>query len=213
MKYTEPGGQVTVSAIEKVMPTKDYSTFQFIISDTGIGISKDFLEHIFEPFERQKNTTLSGIQGTGLGLTIANNIAEILGGTIEITSTIGKGSCFTITLGIRLQNPEKDYPDEAENFLSSFQSPQKILIVEDNEINLEIETELLEDSGFIVDTAVDGSIAVKKVEQSQPGEYFLILMDIQMPVMDGHQATLAIRALPDPVLSKIPGYSESSSLA
>lgn len=204
VKYTEPGGQVTVSVIEKVMATKDYSTFQFIISDTGIGISKDFLEHIFEPFERQKNTTLSGVQGTGLGLTIANNIAEILGGSIEISSTIGKGSSFTFTLGIRLHNPEDSEPDETETFFFGFPSQPKILIVEDNEINLEIETELLEDSGFIVDSAPDGSIAVQKIKQSQPGEYSLILMDIQMPVMDGHQATLAIRSLPNPELAKIP---------
>ena len=174
-----------------------------MVEDTGIGISKGFLEHIFEPFEREKNTTFSGIHGTGLGLTIVKNLVDVMGGHIKVSSTVGKGSTFTVTLRFRIQNQPASFSSDTGAALSQLLN-QKILLVEDNEINLEIETEILQGLGFFIETASDGSVAVEKVEKSKPGEFGLVLMDVQMPVMDGRQAAEAIRRLGDPDLSHIP---------
>lgn len=200
--YTEPEGQVDISVTEQESPQNQYTTYQFRIRDTGIGIGKDFLAHIFEPFEREKNTTFSGIPGTGLGLTITKNLVDMMGGTIEVSSAVHKGSTFTVTLPLRTQwtRPEPELPQPHIRIPEN----QKILLVEDNEINLEIETEMLRSQGFLVDTATDGSIAVDRISSAEPGEYALILMDIQMPVMDGWQASRAIRRLENPELAAIP---------
>ena len=203
VKFTNYGGKVNmkINVVENI--EHDFAVYQFVIKDNGIGISKDFLAHIFDPFEREKNTTFSGVYGTGLGLTIAKNIAEMMGGNIEVKSTVGKGSIFTITLRLRIQN--EPFSDSAE--FDDFSFPLldlKLLLVEDNEINMEIETEILQGLGFFVDTAPDGNVAVKMVEESQPGDYDIVLMDIQMPVMNGRQATAAIRRLDNPELANIP---------
>ena len=201
--YTQTDGQVelTVREVEKL--SNDYIVYQFIFRDTGIGISESSLQRIFDPFEREKNTTFSGIHGTGLGLTIARNIAEMMQGSIDVESALGVGSTFTVTLRLRIQNQtDPIFADSNEVLQRLFD--QKILLVEDNEINLEIETEMLEELGFLIDTAENGSIAVEKIRNAKPGEYALILMDIQMPVMDGRAATSAIRSLEDPELSHIP---------
>lgn len=204
VKYTEPGGRIAVTFKETSISSEEHSTYQFIVEDNGIGISQTFLEHIFEPFERQKNTTLSGVYGTGLGLTITKNIVDMMGGTIEVNSFTGKGSTFTVTLKLRTQNRQFKPLSPAADTSAPSQEHRKLLLVEDNEINLEIETELLQDVGFLVDTASDGSIAVEKIRNSKPGDYDLILMDIQMPVMDGYHATRAIRQMEDPFLANIP---------
>ena len=201
--YTQTDGQVelTVREVEKL--SNDYIVYQFIFRDTGIGISESSLQRIFDPFEREKNTTFSGIHGTGLGLTIARNIAEMMQGSIDVESALGVGSTFTVTLRLRIQNQtDPIFADSNEVLQRLFD--QKILLVEDNEINLEIETEMLEELGFLIDTAENGSIAVEKIRNAKPGEYALILMDIQMPVMDGRAATRAISSLEDPELSHIP---------
>ena len=182
--------------------TSQFAAYQFVVEDTGVGISPDFIQHIFEPFERQQNSTMSGVFGTGLGLPIAKNIVEMMGGAIEVESVLNKGSRFTVCLTLRLQ--EEAETEEKEALGSFFSGPQKILVVEDNELNREIEVDLLEDAGFLVDTACDGSVAVEKVKASKPGEYSLILMDLQMPVMDGHTAARNIRALEDPALAGVP---------
>lgn len=204
IQYTNPGGCVSVTAKEQFHPANDYRIYQFIVEDTGIGISKDFLEHIFEPFERQKNTTLSGVHGTGLGLTIAKNVSEILGGTIQAESTPGKGSRFIFSLGIRLDDSVNSAGTGEGRPSEPDRAVPKILIVDDNELNMEIAVELMEDAGFLTDTAKNGLEAFEKVKAAPPEEYSLVLMDIQMPVMDGHEATRAIRALPDPAVSRIP---------
>ncbi len=201
--YTKSGGKVDIIVRETEMLPGHCAVYQFIVRDTGIGISKEFLERIFEPYERERNITISGIHGIGLGLTIAKNIVRIMGGTIEAKSKLGEGSTFTVTLRFRLQD-QSDFSRDGEQADRVCLTGKKILLVEDNEINLEIETELLEEAGFFIDTATDGSDAVEKVSASRPGDYDLVLMDIQMPVMDGRQAARAIRGLKDPVLAGIP---------
>lgn len=199
IKYTEAGGRIDVSIIENELGDGN-SIFQFIVEDNGIGISETFIDHVFEPFERERNTTLSGIHGSGLGLTIAKKVVGTMGGAIDIASKEGVGSKFTVTLKLRLteadagqKENEKDLPKQA-----------KILIVDDNEINLEIGMEILRDAGYAADSASDGSIAVERIKNSKPGEYDLILMDIQMPVMNGYDASRAIREIKDETLSHIP---------
>lgn len=203
IKYTEKGGKTRVIAKEITEASYDFSMYQIIVEDNGIGIAKSHLKKIFEPFERVANTTLSGIHGTGLGLTIVKNLVDMLGGKLEVDSTLGKGTRFTITLSL-CHPPQQLSLEDAETLVIKILNNRKILLVDDNEINLEIEVELLEQLGIRVDTAKDGSIAVEKLANSEPGEYALILMDIQMPIMDGYQATQAIRHLENHLLANIP---------
>ena len=202
VRYTAAGGKVNFTVKEIPSSSLEFASFQFVVQDNGIGIAQESLEKIFEPFEREANYTQSGIYGSGLGLTLAKQIIEGMGGTITAESQVGVGSTFTVNLSFRLSEAEEAESDtqDVEDFIKG----KKILVVEDNEINLEIETELLEDLGLIVDTAENGKIAVEKVASSQPYEYLFVLMDIQMPVMDGWQATEEIRRLDNPALSDIP---------
>lgn len=219
IKYTDIGGHIWISASEQQMPSKDIAAYRFIVEDNGVGISEEFLERIFEPFEREKSTTLAGVYGTGLGLTIAKKIVEMMGGDIEISSTVGKGSRFVVTLHFRLQEQKEEAPARTQE--DAFEPGQKtILMVDDNEINLEIGMEVLKDAGYCVETAADGSLAVEKVKHAKPGTYDLILMDLQMPVMNGFDAAKSIRALEDPRLSGIPivalsanAFSEDKKMA
>ncbi len=201
--YTKNDGRVDLIAMELELQPNDYAVYQFVIRDTGIGIKEEFLEHIFKPFERENNTTVSGIHGTGLGLTIARNIVQIMGGSIEVESAVGVGSTFTVTLPLRIQNQPVHMMLDIDTVISQLMN-HKILLVDDNDINLEIESEILNGLGFLTETAVDGSIAVEKVKNSKPGEYAFVLMDIQMPVMNGWQAAKAIRELDNPKLARIP---------
>ena len=168
-----------------------------------MGMSPEFVQHIFEPFAREKNTTYSGVHGTGLGLTIVKHIVEMLDGNIEVESTLGKGTSFTITLRLRVQNQPLEAAADMDSVLEYIMG-QTILLVEDNEINVEIETEILQGLGFHLESVEDGKMAVEKIRQSEPGDYVLILMDIQMPVMDGWEATKEIRGLDDSRLAQIP---------
>ena len=202
INFTNPDGIVSITATETKNLASSYATFQFIIKDNGIGISKDFQENLFEPFEREKNTTISGISGSG-GLAIAKNLVDLMGGSIHVDSTVGCGSTFTVTLRLPIQDQPLSADSATEDILTQLLN-QKILLVEDNEINLEIETELLSGLGLIIDTAENGKDAIEKVASSTPNEYSLILMDIQMPIMDGWQAAKAIRELDNPALARIP---------
>lgn len=203
IKYTKNGGRIKITADETERLPNDCSVYRFTVEDTGIGIHKEFLEHIFEPFEREQNTTFSGVHGTGLGLTIAKNIVEMMGGSIDVQSTVGVGSIFTVTLRLRTQiNPLQSFIDT--DVILEQMMHKKILVVDDNEINLEIETEILQGLGFTVETATNGVNAVNKIKNAAPDEYAVVLMDIQMPVMDGRHAAKTIRELEQPVLSRIP---------
>ncbi len=343
IKFTPAGGTVALTISQKPRAPKGYGSYEIRVKDTGIGMSEEFTKHIFEPFERERNTTASGIQGTGLGMAITKNIIDTMGGTIELHSEQGKGTEFIIRLDFRLQEDAKQIEvvkelqglralvaddsfatcdsvtkmlrqigmrsewvlhgreavlhakqayelgdeyhayiidwllpdlngievvrqiravigdsapiiiitaydwtaieDEARAagvtafcnkpiFLSELRSilvaatsdsveaqqfksrpipditeqlrGTRLLLTEDNELNREIAKELLEASGFIVDTAEDGTVAVEKVKASEPGYYSLVLMDVQMPRMNGYDATKAIRALEDPGLADIP---------
>lgn len=308
VKYTNPGGTVSLRVEQKPCKRSDYAEFVFRVRDTGIGMSKEFLEVVFQPFERMQTATVSGIQGTGLGMSITKNLVEMMGGTIIVSSEVGKGSEFTVTLqfkksatrvvyekipelqGVRILVADDDSdtcfsvsrmlieigmrPDwttsgkEAvvrakyaieENdeygayiidwlmpdmngietvrrirrfigegkplFMSELREAltttrktvtkkqdldsfdftgKKILLVEDNALNLEIAEEILQEVGFAVDTANDSDIAVEKLKDAKEGQYDLVLMDVQMPRLDGYTATKEIRTLDNPFAANIP---------
>lgn len=193
VKYNKNGGTIDVTATEKAHGG-NLRRYEFAVTDTGIGIEKDALERIFAPFERERDTTESGVSGVGLGLTLARHGAEIMGGKITVSSVKGEGSTFTLSLNLRLAET-----DESTDGESSAENPTglKILLVEDNEINLEIATDILTGAGYTVDTAENGKVAVDKIKNSPCGTYDVVIMDIQMPVMDGRTATDHIRALGD----------------
>lgn len=206
IKYTEQNGKISLSVIEKDMNLKNYSSYQFIVEDNGRGISEDFKADLFNPFMRENNTTKSGVLGTGLGLAVVKNLVDMMEGSIELESQVGHGSKFTVNLMLKLGEKQLQEEQEASLHVLSEEDlkGKRILLVEDNEINSEIAKELLISQGYIVDTANDGSVAFKIISNSTPGYYSLILMDIQMPVMDGHEATRAIRGLPNKELANIP---------
>lgn len=192
-KYTENGGRVIFSAEEQHY-SAGFGKYVFTVEDTGSGISEEFMEHLFEPFARENNTTKSGVLGSGLGMTVVKNILDLMGGKISVKSRPNEGTRFTVTVTLKqLENSETRSAAKPKSPVTL--KGLRILLVEDNEINCEIAKELLCAEGFVVETASDGDVAVKSVKNSGEGHFDLILMDIQMPRMNGYDATRAIRAL------------------
>ncbi len=203
VKYSHVDGTVKISVCETQELPNGYSVYRFDVEDNGIGIDSDALTRIFEPFERVKNTTFSRVYGTGLGLTISKKYVDAMGGNITVKSELGKGSIFSVTLNLLTQRDEQTIVATAEDLIRALYG-KKILIVDDNEINLEIETEILSDLGFDIDTATDGDKAVEIMKSESARDYALVIMDIQMPVMDGRTATKHIRSLPDADVAGVP---------
>lgn len=204
LKFTPAGGSICVTVTERPADTPDTSIYEFRIRDTGIGMAPDFIEHIFEPFERERTSTVSGILGTGLGMPITKNLTELMNGQIALESQKDHGTTFTLTFPFRLsQSPDVQNEPAAPAAAVHF-SDRRLLLVEDNELNQEIAVTILEDIGCTVDVASNGAQAVEKVRLSLDAPYDLVLMDIQMPVMNGIEATKTIRAMEDPRLSQIP---------
>ena len=209
IKYTDNGGKVSYIGEEVESDKPGYAKFNIVIEDNGIGMSKEFLPKVFDDFEREKNSTVSGKRGTGLGMSIVKRLIDLLGGTIQIESELGVGTKVTINLYLRIPKDEEidEYKKKTSGVdqLTAFTKLDgiKILLVEDNEMNTEIAKFILEENGAIVDTANDGDVAVEKIKNAAKGQYDIVLMDIQMPRMNGYEATKAIRNL-NAELSDVP---------
>ncbi|MBR5317758.1 MAG: response regulator [Lachnospiraceae bacterium] len=203
MKYTKPGGSVTLQYKQTGHDLEEgYAFFDISIRDTGIGMSEEYQRHLFEAFERERNATVSGIEGTGLGLAIAKQLTDLMGGTLSCNSKLGSGTEFILKLKLPIAGYSVKLKKEGYD-ISAFQG-KRILLVEDNDLNREIAVDTLQELGFLVDEATDGSIAVEKIRTAESNYYQLILMDIQMPYMDGYYATHTIRMLPNKEIANIP---------
>ncbi len=209
MKFTKPGGRISFRLIEKPGKDREEAIYEFHVKDTGIGISLEFQQHIFEPFERERSSTVSGVQGTGLGMAITKNLVEMMNGSISVFSQKNVGTEFIVKLPMKksdMEPSEKAMEQKTENTQKDRGSieGQRILLVEDNDLNREIAHEILHEAGALVEEAEDGSIAVDMLLEKPPDYYRIVLMDIQMPIMDGYSATKSIRSFENKELAEIP---------
>ena len=215
VKYTPYGGDISITVSQKKAVLPDYSRYEVRVKDSGIGMSEEFQKRLFMPFEREQSSTQSGIEGTGLGMSLAKNILDMIGGTVSVKSEKGVGTEFIITFDLKRQTYrnmadkiEIEYVQNSDASAIKEQMKQQkggnILLVEDNLLNREIAREILEEAGFTVREVEDGDLAVEEMMRAKPGDYDLVLMDIQMPTMNGYEATKEIRKLKDPDVSRIP---------
>ena len=205
IKYTNTGGMISCNVVQKSCEKEDWCNMIITITDNGIGMSEEFQKHIFEAFERERNSTASHIEGSGIGMGITKKLVELMNGTIEVKSKQGEGSSFTVTVPCRKALKEDILEKKNTNLHNkNCLNGVRILLVEDNEINTEIARELLTEEGCIVETANDGVACIDMVEKAEADYYKMILMDIQMPVMNGYDATLAIRKMKDTKKARIP---------
>ena len=205
VKYTGAGGTIRCDVTQKPGEKEGWCDMVITVADNGIGMSQEFQKHIFEPFERERTSTVSKVEGSGIGMGIVKKLVGLMGGTVAVESRIGVGSKFTVTIPCRIASE-----DETQAKRETNPSDQKclcgtrILLTEDNDLNAEIATELLQEEGCTVDRAKDGVECVDMLEKAANGTYQLILMDIQMPVMNGYDAARKIRGLDDPQKANIP---------
>ena len=205
VKYTGAGGTIRCNVMQKPGEKEGWCDTVVTVADNGIGMSQEFQKHIFEPFERERTSTVSKVEGSGIGMGIVKKLVGLMSGTVEVESRIGVGSTFTVTIPCRIASE-----DETQAKRETNPSDQKclcgtrILLTEDNDLNAEIATELLQEEGCTVDRAKDGVECVDMLEKAANGTYQLILMDIQMPVMNGYDAARKIRGLDDPQKANIP---------
>ena len=205
VKYTGAGGTIRCDITQKPGEKEGWCDTVITVADNGIGISQEFQKHIFEPFERERTSTVSKVEGSGIGMGIVKKLVGLMGGTVEVESKIGVGSTFTVTIPCRIASK-----DETQAKRETNPSDQKclcgvkILLTEDNDLNAEIATELLQEEGCTVDRAKDGVECVDMLDKAANGTYQLILMDIQMPVMNGYDAAKKIRRMEDPQKAGIP---------
>ena len=212
VKYTGAGGTIRCGVTQKPGEKEGWCDTVVTVADNGIGMSQEFQKHIFEPFERERTSTVSKVEGSGIGMGIVKKLVGLMGGTVEVESKIGVGSTFTVTIPCRIASE-----DEIQAKREINPSDQKclcgtrILLTEDNDINAEIATELLQEEGCTVDRAKDGVECVDMLEKAANGTYQLILMDVQMPVMNGYDATKKIRRMDDPQKANIPIVAMTAS--
>ena len=226
IKYTPEGKSVDLIAKEEVLPDPGKIRYCFIVRDTGVGISEEYLPHIFESFTREESSLVNRVQGSGLGLAITTKVVKLMGGTISVTSKLGEGSEFTVELDLEVLKNKKDTKDlkdakgtkdtDADGdggtaLESAGLDGRKILLVEDHDINAEIAAMILSQYGIQVDRAENGQVGLSRLQEAGAGAYDAILMDIQMPVMNGYEATRAIRALPDDYYQNLPIIAMSAN--
>lgn len=207
VKYTPEGGTISVKVKEIAPSDIGYATYRFVVEDNGIGMSEEYLPHIFEEFTREHTSTESKVDGTGLGLPIVKSLVDLMKGTINVESREGQGTKFTIILSFKLADEslllkehygkESAIDDESVNASVAATDIKRILLAEDNELNAEIAVTILSENGFTVERAKDGVECIEKLCSNPVGYYDVILMDIQMPNMNGYETTKAIRAMDD----------------
>lgn len=216
VKYTPEGGRVRLGVKRRTHSPHGYVSMEITVSDNGIGMSQEFMEKIFDPFERENRTAVSHVEGSGLGLSICKGIIDAAGGTISVRSAPGRGSCFTVNLAFRIAQ-ESEEPEEESAVGRKFHVFRKkksgeeksldgirVLVAEDNELNREIAISMFENMHIAAEAVENGKLAVERVSERGEGYYAVVLMDVRMPVMNGHEAARAIRALPDESLSRVP---------
>lgn len=205
VKYTGAGGTIRCDVAQKPGEKEGWCDTVVTVADNGIGMSQEFQKHIFEPFERERTSTVSKVEGSGIGMGIVKKLVGLMGGTVEVESKIGVGSTFTVTIPCRIASEEETQakraadPADRESLCGT-----RILLTEDNDLNAEIATELLQEEGCTVDRAKDGVECVDMLEKAANGTYQIILMDVQMPVMNGYHAAKKIRRMDDPQKANIP---------
>ena len=207
VKYTQEGGKIQFFVEECETKSSVYAKYRFLVSDNGMGMSADFKETIFDPFTRAESSVTNKIQGTGLGMAITRNLVEAMGGTIDVESELGQGSCFEVLIDLKIADDrtvalaaQEETDEQDGNILQGM----RFLCAEDNELNAEILTELLKIEGAECTICENGEEILKAFEQSAPGDYDMILMDVQMPVMNGYEATTAIRRSSHELAKTIP---------
>lgn len=217
-KYTPEHGSIRVELAQYPAAKPNHALYKLSVIDNGMGMSEDFVKKIFSPFERANSTTVSKIQGTGLGMSITKSIVDLANGTIDVKSKLGEGTEIIVTFTLCLCTDAETAARNAkqlDNQQAQAEQPdfkgKRLLVVEDNKLNREITVTILEQTGIIAEQAEDGSVAVKMVKEAAPSYYDLILMDIQMPIMDGYEATKQIRALPDKRLAQLPIIAVSAN--